>query len=80
MNDYEPAVREYLRYCKKAAAELKLQGSQLDPKNHPTEAGACKLIAHGGDQEKAKQIREAFRDLTAPAGKTISDDKEARAS
>lgn len=63
-SDYDGPVREYLRYCKKAAAELKLQGSSLDERHHPTEAGACKLIHHGGDTAEAKKIRAAFRELT----------------
>lgn len=62
-SDYDGPVREYLRYCRKAAAELALKGSSLDPKYHPTEAGACKLLHHGGDQAEAKKIRQAFRDL-----------------
>ena len=60
MSDFEPAVREYLKYCRKAAAELKLAGSHLDPKLHPTESGAVKLIY--GD---AKQIREAYERVTS---------------
>ena len=63
MNDFEPAVRVYLRYCKQAAAELKLQGSHLDPKYHPTADGAVKMIPHGGDAGDAAKIRQAFRDL-----------------
>lgn len=65
MNDYDGPVREYLRYCKRAAAELKLKGSALDPKYHPTEAGACRLIFHNGDPAEARKIREAFREATA---------------
>lgn len=60
-------VREYLRYCKRAAAELKLQGSSLDPKYHPTEAGCVKLVWHRTPAE-AQEIRRLFRELTgAPA-------------
>lgn len=65
MNDYDGPVREYLRYCRKAAAELKLQGFVLDPQYHPTEAGACRLIYHGGDTAEAEKIREAFRKAAA---------------
>lgn len=61
--DYEPAVREYLRYCRKAAAELKLQGSSLDPKYHPTADGAVKMIPHNGVPADAKKIREAFANV-----------------
>lgn len=60
MNDFEPAVREYLRYCRVAGAELKLQGSSLNPKYHPTEAGCCRLV--WGDE---KLIREAFVKVTS---------------
>ena len=59
MSDYGQQVREYLAYCKRAAAELKLQGANLDPKYHPTADGACKLIY--GD---AKAIREAYGEIT----------------
>ena len=69
MNDFEPAVREYLAYCRRARAELKLAGSHLDPKLHPTEAGAVKLIY--GD---AKAIREAYVRVTSS-----SDEKGAAA-
>lgn len=69
MIDYEAAVRDYLKYCRVARAELKLAGSQLDPKNRPTEAGACKLIY--GD---AKAIREAYVKVTSG-----SDEKGAAA-
>ena len=65
MNDYDGPVREYLRYCRKAAAELALKGSQLDPKYHPTEDGAVKMIPHNGVQAEARKIREAFREATA---------------
>ena len=75
VNDYEPAVREYLRYCKRAAAELRLQGSRLEPKYHPTEVGCLRLVFHRTPAE-AEQIREAFREVTTPASKTTSDDKE----
>lgn len=64
MNDYDGPVRDYLAYCKRAAAELKLQGSVLDPKYHPTADGAVKMIPHAGDLTEAKKIRHAFRDLT----------------
>lgn len=39
MNTYEDQVREYLAYCRRVAAELRLRGSALDPRYHPTEAG-----------------------------------------
>ncbi len=63
MNDYDGPVREYLRYCKRAAAELKLQGSRLDPQYHPTEAGCLRLVFHRTPAEAA-QIRQAFREAT----------------
>ena len=69
MNDFEPAVLEYLRYCRVAAAELKLAGSHLDPKLHPTESGAVKLIY--GD---AKAIREAYVKVTSSSDKGGNDD------
>ena len=64
MTGYAPVVREYLAYCRKSAAELKTRGSSLDPKHHPTPDGAVKLIPHRGDPAEARQIRQAFRDLT----------------
>jgi hypothetical protein len=67
VNDYDGPVREYLDYCRRAARELTLQGSALDPKYHPTEAGACRLICHGGDTAEAKKIRAAFREATGNA-------------
>ena len=63
-NDYDGPVREYIRYCRKATAELTLKGSSLDPRYHPTEAGACKMIPHDGSPAEAKKIREAFREAT----------------
>jgi hypothetical protein len=70
MSDFAGPVREYLAYCKRAAAELKLQGSQLDPKYHPTADGAVKMIPHGGDATRAKEIRAAFRELTETTERT----------
>jgi hypothetical protein len=67
VSDYDGPVREYLRYCKRAAAELALKGSAHDPRYNPTEAGACKLIHYGGDTAEAKKIRAAFRELTGEA-------------
>lgn len=64
MNDYDGPVREYLRYCKRAAAELKLQGSHLEPKYHPTEAGLLRLVYHRTPAE-AEALRKAFREATA---------------
>lgn len=64
MNDYDGPVREYLAYCKRAAAELQLKGSSLDPKYHPTADGAVKMIPHNGDKTEARKIREAFREAT----------------
>ena len=65
MTDFEPAVREYLRYCRRAAAELKLQGSSLDKRFHPTADGAVKMIPHNGVQADAKLIREAYVKVTS---------------
>ena len=67
MSDYAQKVREYLAYCRRSAAWLEARGSALDPRHHPTEAGACKLIPHGGMPAEAKRIREAFRDLAGEA-------------
>ena len=64
MSDYDGPVREYLRYCKRAAAELKLQGSSLDKRYHPTEAGCLKLVYHRNAAE-AEEIRRVYRELTA---------------
>ena len=64
MNDYDGPVREYLRYCQRAAAELRLQGSSLDPKYHPTADGAVKMIPHRSHTAEARKIREAFREAT----------------
>ena len=65
MTDYTPAVRDYLAYCARAAAELKTRGSSLE--NHPSPEGAVKLIPHRSDPEQAKAIRQAYRELTEPA-------------
>ena len=59
-NDYDGPVREYLRYCRQAAAELQLKGSSLDERYHPTPDGAVKCIPHNGDKAEARKIREAF--------------------
>jgi hypothetical protein len=64
MNDYIERVREYLAYCRRAAMQLTARGSSLDPKYHPTEAGACRMIPHRSDPSEAKAIRQAFRELT----------------
>jgi hypothetical protein len=58
--DYRQAVRDYLAYCQLAAAELDAAGSALDPKHHPTAAGAVKMIPHGSDPAEAAKIRQAF--------------------
>ena len=63
MNDYTEQVREYLAYCRRAAATLASRGSALDPKCHPTADGACRLIPHGSVPAEARKIREAFREL-----------------
>ena len=65
MSDYAPAVREYLAYCARAAAELATRGSALE--NHPSEAGCVKMIPHNSVPAEAAKIREAFRELTEPA-------------
>lgn len=65
MSDYEQQVRAYLADCARVAAELQAKGSALDPKYHPTADGAVKMIPHGGDPAKAKQIRAAFADALA---------------
>ena len=67
MTGYTGPVREYLAYCKWAAAWLSERGSSLDPKYHPTADGAVKMIPHGGVPAEAKRIREAFRDLAGEA-------------
>ena len=59
---YERAVRDYLAYCKLAAAELEAAGSSLDPKSHPTADGAVKMIPHRGDP--AAKIRQAVGKVT----------------
>jgi len=64
MTDYTEQVAGYLAYCRRAAAELTAYGSSLDARYHPTAAGACRLIPHRSDPAEAKQIRQAFRDLT----------------
>jgi hypothetical protein len=63
VSTYVTQVREYLACCRTAAADLKARGSALDPKYHPTAAGACKLIPHGGDPAEARKIRQAFEAL-----------------
>ncbi len=64
VTDYTGPVRDYLRYCKRAAAELKLQGAVLERKYHPSEAGACRMVYHRTPAE-AEKIRQAYRELTA---------------
>jgi len=64
MTAYAEQVREYLVYCRRAAMQLTARGSALDPKHHPTENGACRMIPHRGDPAEAKAIRQAFRDQT----------------
>lgn len=61
MTNYTEQVREYLTYCRRSAAELAAKGSALDPRYHPTEAGACRMIPHSSDTAEARKIREAFR-------------------
>ena len=68
MSDYDRQVREYLSYCRKAAAFMEARGGHLDPKYHPTADGCCKFVPHGGDTAKAAQIRAAFRELTGTSG------------
>jgi hypothetical protein len=64
VNDYTEQVRAYLVYCRRASMQLTARGSALDPKYHPTENGACRLIPHRGDPAEARAIRQAFRNLT----------------
>ena len=64
MTDYTAQVAGYLAYCRRAAAELTAAGSNLDPRYHPTEAGACRMVPHRSDPAEAKLIKQAFRDLT----------------
>ena len=64
MTDYDDQVRGYLRYCKRAAAEMEAAGSALNPEYHPTAAGACKLIPHNSVPAEAAKIRQAFREIT----------------
>ena len=66
MTDYADEVRGYLDYCRRAARELKLKGSALDPKYNPTEGGACKMIYHRTPAE-AQEIRRAYKTLTGDA-------------
>ena len=65
VSDYAGQVLEYLAYCKWAGAWLEARGSSLDPKYHPTADGAVKMIPHGGDATRAREIRAAFREATA---------------
>ena len=62
MSGYTGPVREYLAYCRWTAPWLAERGFVLDA--HPSEAGACKFIPHGGDATRAKEIRAAFREVT----------------
>ena len=66
MSDYTPAVRDYLAYCKRAAAWLADHGASIGTA-HPSPEGCVKMIPHRGDPGEAKAIREAFRDLTEPS-------------
>lgn len=65
MNEFTDRVKDYLGYCRKAAAELRLAGFELSPKLHPTEGGCLKLVFHRGDAAE-KLIREAYRELCPP--------------
>jgi hypothetical protein len=51
----EEQVERYLDDC----AQIKW----LNPKYHPTAAGACKMIPHNGDKETAALIKAAFGKL-----------------
>ena len=70
MNGYDDHVRAYLAYCRRAAAELRLRGSALDARYHPTEAGVVRMIPHRGDPAEARKIRETFRDLYGKTTRT----------
>lgn len=52
---YETEVRDYLADC------ARLPG--LDPRHHPTEDGAVKLIWHRGSPDEADRIRATFRTM-----------------
>lgn len=54
-------IRRYLADCRKYR-EI------LDPRYHPTEAGAIKIIFHRGRLE-AQQIRDAYRELCSTEAK-----------
>lgn len=62
----EDQVRDYLKYCKRAGAELKLRGSHLDKRYHPTEAGCLRLV-YAHTPADAEALRQAYQKLTAPA-------------
>ena len=62
VSDYSMHVHGYLAYCRRAKAALEADGSHLDPRYHPTEGGACRLIWHNSAPAEARKIREAFRE------------------
>jgi len=68
VSDYDQQVRDYLAYCCQAWKQLR---GNLDPKYHPTEAGALRLIYHRTPAE-AQEIRRAFRELPVRAGRTAA--------
>jgi hypothetical protein len=74
--DYEQAVRAYLADCELAADEMKAASSSLDPKYHPTEDGAVKMIPHGGNPAEAAKIRQAFRTALMPQLEAAADRSE----
>jgi hypothetical protein len=65
--DYEAEVRDYLAYCKRAAAEMDAARCRLDARYHPTREGAVNLIAHRGVPAEAAKIRATFDALTGAA-------------
>lgn len=75
---YEQAVRAYLADCELAADEMKAASSSLDPKYHPTEDGAVKMIPHGGNPAEAAKIRQAFRDGVRSASMPCLESLDAR--
>lgn len=62
----EEQARGYLRYVRRAGAELKLRGSHLDKRYHPTEAALLKLV-YARTPAEAEALKQAYRKLTAPA-------------
>lgn len=74
---YRAEVAAYIADCQDASRQLEARGSGLNPRYHPTAAGAVKMIPHHGDKQAAAAIRQAYD--AATAGQAPADRKTATA-